>query len=168
VDGVADAPLERVRPDGRIVFDFELGSGVVEYCLKLLHEASPVLTGAYRNSHTIYADGAEVETAAQAIGAEHVVILSTVPYARKIEGANNRPAQSMKAPKGVYEVTAAMANKRFGNVAAIKFTFEAPLGGSSAIAQFARAKAAGIEGAVARRREESKLARQPAISIRFR
>ena len=46
------------------------------------------------------------------------------PYARKLEGLNNRPPSSLQAPHGVYEVVAAMAQERFKRSHLIKYTFE--------------------------------------------
>ena len=62
VDGARSDRLESVRPDGVIVFEFDVGSDVVRYCYDLLILHSPILTGAYQRSHSIYADGVEVET----------------------------------------------------------------------------------------------------------
>jgi hypothetical protein len=46
--------------------------------------------------------------------------VSTVPYARKIERG-----LSPQAPDGVYQVVAVLAQKRFGNVARIRFSYRA-------------------------------------------
>jgi hypothetical protein len=50
--------------------------------------------------------------------------VNTQPYARKIE-----KGLSPAAPDGVYEVVAALAKRRFGNIASIKFSYRAPLAG---------------------------------------
>lgn len=168
VDGMASQALEKVRPDGRIIFEFEIGVGVVQWIHQALEEASPELKGDYRRSHTIYADGVEVSEPAMAEGAEEVVLLPLVPYARKIEGAGGRPPQSAKAPNGVYQVVALMASRRFGNLASVKFSYMTPIGGASELAKWAGANAGRREGAKKQQRQLGKNLRQPAILIRFR
>ena len=88
---------------------------------------SPYLTGAYAASHKLYADGVETD-AQNPKPAERYVFLSTLPYARKIEGirkgGEKKPGQSKQAPDGVYEGVAALARARFGNLAWIRFTFD--------------------------------------------
>lgn len=168
VDGMPSDDLEKVRPDGRIVFDFDIGTGVVQWIDQALEEASPVKNGKYQRSHAIYADGVEVANVMAAEGADEVVILPLVPYARKIEGAGKRPPQSSRAPNGVYQVVAVMAARRYGNMASIKFTYMNPIGGASDLAKWAGANAGKRRGAKKQQRQLQKNLRQPAILIRFR
>lgn len=168
VDGVETSALDSVSPNGTIIFDFDLGTGIVAFIHKLLMDASPVLFGQYRRSHTIYADGVEVEEPRDAEDADEVVILSLVPYARKIEGTGKRPPQSPKAPNGVYQVAAEMAKRRFGNLARVTFTYQDVIGGSSALEAWARGNARRRSGEAKQRRQLAKNMRQPAIYIRFR
>lgn len=167
VDGIASQALEMVRPDGRIIFEFDLATGVVAWIYQALLQASPVQDGDYKRSHTIYADGVEVEDPALAEDADEVVILPLVPYARKIEGGRRRP-QSRQAPNGVYEVVSVMAARRFGNLARIRFTYMSPIGGASTLAKWAGANSGRKQGAKAQGRQLQKNLRQPAILIRFR
>lgn len=146
VDRRKGAALESVDPDrGEIVFAFEVSTLVDEMMAeigRLLVTNSPVLTGAYQRSHTLYADGVEVDRFDPASKASEWVFVNEVPYARKIErGASDQ------APDGVYEATAAMVGRRYGNVAQIRFTYRDLIGGT-------RGKAA-------------KAARQPAIVVRI-
>jgi hypothetical protein len=167
VDGVPSEDLEKVRPDGRIIFDFDIGTGVVQWIDQTLEEVSPFKSGKYQRSHAIYADGVEVANVLAAEGAEEVVIMSLVPYARKIEGAGQRPPQSKKAPKGVYQIVALMAARRFGNLASIKFTYMNPIGGASDLAKWAGKNAGPLQGRKKERQMQKNL-RQPALLIRFR
>lgn len=145
VDRVKSAPLENVNPDrGVIVFEFELGLDVFDYIGRLLVLHSPILTGEYQRSHRLYADGAEVAAYSPSVQAEEWVFTTALPFARKIERGS-----SDQAPDGVYEAVAAMASRRFGNLAAIKFTYR------NVISPSARGKAARGD-------------RQPAISVRLR
>lgn len=124
VDGRASEDLEAVRPDGKIVFEFELIEQVLEWIGEELVKASPVLTGTYARSHAVYADGIEQEPGSVSLNAEEWTFINIVPYARKIEHG-----QSPQAPDGVYDAIAAVAARRFGNLAKIKFTYRAVLGG---------------------------------------
>ena len=143
VDRVPNAPLEAVNPDrGVIVFRFDLALDLFDYIGRLLVENSPVLTGAYQRSHQLYADGVPVERYDPARTVEEWVFASDLPYARKIERG-----QSDWAPDGVYEGAAALAARRYGNIAAIKFTYR------------------NLTGA---RGKQAQLDRQPAISVRLR
>ncbi len=144
VDGRRAAPLESVNPDrGTIVFDFQISFDLFEYIGRMLVMNSPVLTGKYQRSHRLYADGMEVDAYNPGMAADEWVFTTSAPYARRIEAGS-----SDQAPAGVYEAVAALAAKRYGNVAAIKFSYRDVIGGT--------------RGAAAR------AARQPAIIIRLR
>ncbi|MBN9022171.1 MAG: hypothetical protein J0H08_08780 [Rhizobiales bacterium] len=136
VDGVEGASVDRVRPEGTIVYEFELVGDVLMFIFAELERVSPVLTGRYRGSHTLFADGIEVPIAgnSQVIPpAKEYVFVSTLPYSRKIEGSSRgkgRKPLSRQAPRGVYEITAVKAKARFGNVASVRFSFRAPIGGA--------------------------------------
>lgn len=158
VDGARGAPLASVKPNGSIVAIFDLGSDVVQWIYDELWRVSPVLTGAFRESITIYADGAEVSGPSGVLpGAREVAFVATVPYARKIERG-----QSAKARDGVFEVVAALARRRFGNIASVRFSFRAPIGGETRLEKWARGKNRTKRGQAARDR------RQPAIIVSFR
>jgi len=119
VDGKVGAALESVNPDrGKIVFTFNLTVPVIEKAHQWLVAASPVLTGRYAASHILLVDGVEVDWSNIPPDAEEYTILSPLPYARKIERG-----QSNKAPDGVYEVTEALINARFGNIVRARFTY---------------------------------------------
>jgi hypothetical protein len=123
VDGRREAPLETVKPDGVIVFEFELLTDLFVWIADQLEKHSPRKSGAYAASHTFFADGAEANPANPPPASDEWAFVSTVPYARKIERGRSR-----QAPDGVYEVVAALAQRRFGNQAKIDFTYRS-LGG---------------------------------------
>jgi hypothetical protein len=124
VDGREGAALAGVKPDGLIVREYELVDDVLLFIADELRAVSPVLTGRYKASHTLYADGIEVADGEQIPAAAQYVFLSGVIYARKIEAG-----QSPLAPQGVYAITAAKAASKFGNIAKVVFTWRAPAGG---------------------------------------
>lgn len=125
VDGREGAPLESVNPDnGVIVFRFELVTDLLAWIDKTLQAHSPVRSGRYQRSHVLIADGTAVDPEGPIPDASEYVFVNTQPYARKIERGMSR-----QAPDGVYEAVAALASKRFGNVARIRFGFRSPLFG---------------------------------------
>jgi hypothetical protein len=144
-----------------IVAEFALGSEVVEWIFDQLVVHSPVKTGRYQRTHLIYADGVEVSGPEETYGADEVVITNVVPYARKIERG-----QSKQAPNEVYEGVAAMGAKRYSNLAKIRFTYRAPIGGTTDLEKWAVTHAARSAGN--QRRQYLKNVQQPAILISFR
>ena len=128
VDGNASAQLESVRPDGVIVREYDLALGLLEFILSELRAVSPVRSGRYQRSHSVFVDGEEVALNANIPeNAKEIVILSTVEYARKIEGQAGKKPISPMAPKGVYEITALKAARQYGNVARIRFVWRSPV-----------------------------------------
>jgi len=118
VDGVLTDNIDKVRPNGSIVFEFDLFAELLSFIDLLLTQFSPVRSGAYKRSHVLFADGIEIDTKADLPDAREFIYLNTQPYARKIERGH-----SDQAPDGVYHVTAAMASRRFGNIARIEFNY---------------------------------------------
>ena len=162
VDGRKGATLESVNPDhGTIVFSFDLGQGVLEWIGEQLVLNSPVLTGKYRASHVMLADGVEIDLGAPIPPAEEYIFVNTVPYARKIERG-----LSDQAPEGVFEVIADMAKRRFGNIADVKFTYRSILLPYIALG----GKKGGKMASPAKRSAHSMETetRNPAISVRIR
>lgn len=155
VDGHATPKLRVATQNSVIVARWELGAGVIAYIADLLSKAGPALTGAYRRSMRIYADGVEIDDPDEAIGAREVLFVPTVPYARKIERGHKG-----YAPGHVYEAVAAMANARFSNIARIKFTFAEPEGPAAALDAWAARSGSARRGGRDRRAR-----RQPAILV---
>jgi hypothetical protein len=123
VDGNAGAPLTSVQPDGVIRAEFELVNEALAWINTQLQMHSPVLTGLYAKSHELYADGSETEPNNPA-PAEEYAFVNIQPYARKIERG-----LSKQAPDGVYQAVATLAQKRFGNLARVTFSYRQVLGG---------------------------------------
>lgn len=129
VDGAAGVAEDHVRPDGVIVYGFELLGDLFAWVAEQLRAHAPVLSGRFRDSFELFADGVLVDAAGEIPSAREYVFLSPLAYSRKIEGSSGRPPESRMAPDGVFEAVAALAAHRFGNQALIRFTFRAPLGG---------------------------------------
>jgi len=118
VDGREGAPLASVKPDGVIRNEFELVNEALVWISTQLQMHSPVLTGRYAKSHELFADGVDTENPNAAPPAEEYVFINVQPYARKIERG-----RSSQAPDGVYQAVATLAQRRFGNVARITFSY---------------------------------------------
>lgn len=164
VDGRLGAPLESVKPDGVIVFEFDLLNDLFDWIGEMLVKHSPVLTGRYQGSHAFYADGVEIAPGAEVPPAEEYVFLNLQPYARKIERG-----LSKQAPDGVYEAVTVLARQRFNNVASIRFTYRSPLlgyvpGAANRAERRAMRNQPARQSAIRMERES----RQPAIVIRVR
>ncbi len=125
VDGREGAALETVKPDGIIFTEFEIIDNTLKYIADQLEAHSPVLTGRYQKSHTLIADGVEVDPHGVIPSADEYVFINTQPYARKIERGF-----SSQSPEGVYQVVAALAQRRISNnVAKIIYSFRTVIGG---------------------------------------
>src|SRR5690348_4336374 len=57
VDGRQGAPEEAVEPTGTIVYRYPRLELVAQYAMEVLFDISPVLSGDYRNAHTLFLDG---------------------------------------------------------------------------------------------------------------
>lgn len=169
VDGREGAALESVSPSGVIQTEWDLVESMLEWIGTALVVASPVLTGRFAASHAIVVDGVALETSTSGTGSvipplppgwQEIVFVNIQPYARKIERG-----LSDQAPNGVYEGVAALASRRFGNVARIRFGYRTPLFG--AIDTWANTPgAAAWARAHGRRKDPAEwLRRQPAVVI---
>lgn len=158
VDRIETSNLFLAKDTSEIIARWELGSGVVAYIDELLSKAGPVRSGTYRREHKMYADGVEIADPDKALGANEVLFLSIVPYARKIERGKKG-----YAPGHVYEAVAAMASSRYSNVARIKFTYAEPEGPAPALDRWAATSAAARRQRKAKGKD--KLRRQPAILV---
>jgi hypothetical protein len=149
-----------IDPAAHVVARWQIEVGAVAYAWDALHRAGPVLKGAYRKSHRIYADGAEVSGPDDTAGAREVLILSIVPYARKIERGRKG-----YAPGSVYQAVTALTAARYGNIARIKFTYAEPEGPAPALDAWA---ATSPTAAMQRKRKgRDNPRRQPAILFYF-
>lgn len=120
VDGRLGAALESVRPDGTIVAEFDLLFELFSWIGAQLVSRSPRRSGRYAQSHVFFVDGRETEILAAVPDARQYAFVNVLPYARKVERG-----LSAQAPDGVYQSVAAVAARRFGNIARIRFEYRA-------------------------------------------
>lgn len=123
VDGKVGAALASVRPDGVVVANFDLIRQVLEWIGEQLLLESPRLTGRYVRSHAMFVDGVEHDLDAEIPNGESYEFVNSQPYARKMEPRAGGKPQSEQAPNGVYDAIAAVAAKRFGNIAKVRYAF---------------------------------------------
>ncbi len=133
VDGVPNAPLETVDPDGgTIIAEWEiLVEGLLRWIADQLIARSPVVSGAYRDGHTLYVDGNEVPIGGDIpTDADEYIFINPIPYARRIEIGRTKAGRVfvLQVPNRIYERTAKDARQRFGNQADIRFSYEATVG----------------------------------------
>jgi hypothetical protein len=125
VDGRDGAALQSVKPDGVVIAEFELFNDVLSWIADQIDKVSPKKSGRFRRNNTLFADGIETDVGSVLPDASEFVFINTTPYARKIErGASSH------APDGVFQVVATLAQRRFGNVAKISFTYRTAIAGA--------------------------------------
>jgi len=153
VDGRQSKDLEKAKT--RIVAEWDLGTTIFQDIMMLLRNASPVLKGEYRDSISLFHNNRQVSISNSLASTGEYFFAATVPYARKIERG-----VSSQAPNGVFEAVAAVASKRFGNIARIRFTFRDAIDSSEKyyIARRSGRKAAG---------SAVRNSRQPVILVEF-
>ncbi|MBN8960576.1 MAG: hypothetical protein J0H71_05545 [Rhizobiales bacterium] len=133
VDGRLGAPLASVRLNGGVILaDWAVVGDVLVWIGRTLQDRSPIVSGRYRDAHTLFADAVEVEIGKDIPPASQYVFLNPVPYAHKIEIGKTKSGRDfvVQVPNRIYERAADDANARFGNVASIRFSYRAPLDGA--------------------------------------
>jgi hypothetical protein len=116
--------LNSVILPGPIVYLYQYLTEVVEVALTTLQRLSPVRSGLYAKSHTIYVGGSPVGRAPKEITQE-IIISNPVPYARKIEVGKTRSGRPfvIQVPNRIYERTAKALRSKYRNVAKIEYTY---------------------------------------------
>lgn len=162
VDQSRGAAVESAKADSTIVFEFQLIETALSVIGEMLVRHSPVRSGQFQSSWILFADGVAVEPGQIPSAADEYAFINSQPYARKIERG-----LSPQAPEGVADVVAALAKRRWGNIANIRFSFRSfPSGAVGAWAKTgsARAMAKTIRKGNAAAHHEW-LTRQPAVVI---
>lgn len=151
IDGRLGAPIDSIKFNGVAVFRYARLDIVVRAAFLALIDKSPILTGEYIRGHTLFMDGVAVLSGAPGgipnanaswfqgwrPGME-LVIANSVPYSRKIEIGSM--TMSVPGTDHVYEQAQQVLQRRYGNVANIRFTFRGVVGGHNAGLSSARAK----------------------------
>jgi hypothetical protein len=153
----------------RIIFRYGVMQDVVDFALATLRDRSPVGSagdkhpGLYRDSHKVFLNGHVVDDVSGWRPGDQINISNPVPYARKIEAGRGK----MTVPGHVYEDTALIVAGRFGNQAAVRFTFmPVRFGDVQTFAAFSRRIRPGRR--LSQKARQDWLVRQPALEIRGR
>jgi hypothetical protein len=118
VDGATGASEDRVRPDGKIVYDFDVWDGVIPEILSLARSRSPRASGTYASSWFAMVNGVLWKSDVIPVGAE-VIVANDQPYHRKIHVG----AMEMSVPPGIVEDLRQAVQRRFGNLLKAEVSF---------------------------------------------
>jgi hypothetical protein len=126
--------LDSVVLPGPIVYNYSNIKRIVEDALDELRKASPLESGDYARSHTIYVNGIAVETVPDTISpSDEIMIASPLPYSRKLEIGKTESGRDflISVPNKIYQrVAKQILIPRYRNVVKIRDTFiTAPGGG---------------------------------------
>lgn len=153
----------------RIVYRYLDMTEIVAFAIETLRQLSPVGSagdrhpGLYRDSHTIFLNGHVVKDVSGFRDGDQINISNPVPYARKIELGQ----MQLKVAPHVYEQAAQLVAQRFGNQAAVKFTFmPVRFGDVATFAAFSRRIRPGRR--MSEKSRQDWLSRQPALEIKAR
>ncbi|OAG72934.1 hypothetical protein A0J51_01546 [Gluconobacter japonicus] len=118
VDGRQGAPESSVRPDGFILYKFNVMGLAAKAALQLCKERSPVRSGIFRDSWIVVVDGQLwKEDISTVPDRSKIVIINPQPYARKIDtGAMKR----MSVPPGIVEAVRQAVQRQFPTVTAAR------------------------------------------------
>lgn len=120
-------PIEEVVLPGPIVYRYHYAREVVIKTLQELEAASPVISGDYKRGHTLFINGAPVQNPREAVikARDEVMIVNTVPYARKIEVGKTESGRAfvLQVPNRIYERVGKKMYARYGKAAKISVQF---------------------------------------------
>lgn len=158
--------LDQVRPPGPIVYRYDYRREIVKVALEALRQASPVVSGAYRDAHTVYVDGVPQAGVPLRLRPEQeIMIANPLPYARRIEIGKTHSGRDfvLQVPNRIYERTAKRTlAPRYRNAARITFAYVDP---PERFVLRGRATANTAGGRRRRRRRAGETVRVPAIII---
>ncbi len=110
VNGVRGAAEESVSAPGPILYVFSYWEPILAFARQYLAKRSPRLSGDYVDSQVVMIGGQIIATGAPIAADEEVMLLATVPYARKIEMGH----MQMSVPRFIIYDTAMEVATRFG------------------------------------------------------
>lgn len=119
--------LDNVILPGPIVFRYRYLRELIAFALDELRRASPVLSGAYRDSHTLYINGIATAAIPATLSAgDDIMIANPVPYARRIEVGlkeDGRPFVVQVEPRIYERVMKRVLQPRFRRVAKLTHAY---------------------------------------------
>lgn len=125
VDGRQGAPESSVRPDGFILYKFNVMGLAANAAIQLCKERSPVRSGRYRDSWVVVVEGKPwTDDVADVPEGKEVMIVNPQPYARKIDTG----AMKMSVPPGIVEAVRQSIQRKFPTVNAARAFVTVPSG----------------------------------------
>jgi len=118
--------IDNVVLPGPIVYLYHYVTDVAEFALTELQKNSPVRSGRYAKSHTIYLNGQPVARAPKMLKrGDEILITNPVPYARRLEIGKTESGRDfvIQVPPRIYERTAKKLKAKYGKVVKITFTY---------------------------------------------
>jgi hypothetical protein len=119
--------LETVRLPGPIVYNYRYLVDLIEFALDELRRQSPVDSGNYKRSHTVYVNDQPVgDTIPSTISAgDRIYIANPVPYARRLEIGRTRAGRAflIQVPNRIYERVTQMTQAEGKGRAKIKMGY---------------------------------------------
>lgn len=126
VDGRRGAPVESVRADGYILIEWGYVREVALVALQALRAAGPDVAGDWKSTLAVLADGTGIDPARIPHAAREVLVVATVPYARRLEIGKTKRGDPFVLDDEDYrllERTAKRLHRQYRQVAKIDFTY---------------------------------------------
>jgi hypothetical protein len=133
VNGRRNLPEDAVRVPGPIVYTADWVRHAAAFAINALVQRAPRLTGRYRSSFFVLADGRQVDPAVIPFGAE-VFVTNDQPYSRKIQVG----AKGFSDTKGLFDTVAAAVQQEFRGVVRTQVRFLRLEGGRTVIVRRGR------------------------------
>jgi len=124
VDGHVGAPLASAEVQIVTLYDYRLEAAL--WAIERLEANSPVVSGLYRRSHTLFVNGTPAGAVRRLVSASaEVMVTNLVPYARRLEVGVTESGRSFVAqvPPGIYERTMREVRRRYGQVLDVYFGY---------------------------------------------
>ncbi|MDP2410352.1 MAG: hypothetical protein Q8M26_08705 [Pseudolabrys sp.] len=119
--------LDSVVLPGPVVYNYSNIRQLVEFALDELRKASPVGSGSYVRSHTLYVNGVEVGSLPPDIKpTDEIMIANPIAYARRLEIGKTTAGRDfvVQVPNRIYErVAKQKVIPRYRNVAKVTFAY---------------------------------------------
>jgi hypothetical protein len=117
--------LDSVRFPGPIVYKYRYRREIFLVALQELYKMSPIESGRYRESHTLYIDGVPALSTAPIKPGSEVWIANPLAYARRLEIGRTTSGRAflVSVPNRIYERVAKILQTRFRNSAKITFGY---------------------------------------------
>lgn len=117
--------LDSVVLPGPIVYKYRYASDIVEFALDSLRRASPMQSGDYVRSHTLYVNGVAVQTLPLLKPGDDVFIANPIAYARRLEVGKTESGRDfvVQVEPHIYERVAKRLASKYRDLATVTFGY---------------------------------------------